>query len=276
MKKFLFILILIFCSQAYGLQLDSICKVKESEYLVTIYQSMENISPQQALKSAKDKAYHKALEFEGINVNASTVFMESQGNKKFKDVFAKYLSTSSKGIIINSTIIEEKKYIENNQVKLKLVLKVLTGKQKEDKDPYFNIQASTNKSTLREGESLSLSITSSQDCYITVLNVQSNNKINTLFPNQFQDNNRLQKNQQLTLPTKKELNFGLDYIVSLLPDKDEDMELLKVIATKKPLTLVIDFEKDQNAFERTLAQLTKKFSHSQKRETGNSTFSLSS
>ena len=75
MKKFLFILILIFCSQAYGLQLDSICKVKESEYLVTIYQSMENISPQQALKSAKDKAYHKALEFEGINVNASTVFM---------------------------------------------------------------------------------------------------------------------------------------------------------------------------------------------------------
>ncbi len=250
MKKFLFILILIFCSQAYGLQLDSICKVKESEYLVTIYQSMENISPQQALKSAKDKAYHKALEFEGINVNASTVFMESQGNKKFKDVFAKYLSTSSKGIIINSTIIEEKKYIENNQVKLKLVLKVLTGKQKEDKDPYFNIQASTNKSTLREGESLSLSITSSQDCYITVLNVQSNNKINTLFPNQFQDNNRLQKNQQLTLPTKKELNFGLDYIVSLLPDKDEDMELLKVIATKKPLTLVIDFEKDQNAFEK--------------------------
>ena len=211
---------------------------------------MENISPQQALKSAKDKAYHKALEFEGINVNASTVFMESQGNKKFKDVFAKYLSTSSKGIIINSTIIEEKKYIENNQVKLKLVLKVLTGKQKEDKDPYFNIQASTNKSTLREGESLSLSITSSQDCYITVLNVQSNNKINTLFPNQFQDNNRLQKNQQLTLPTKKELNFGLDYIVSLLPDKDEDMELLKVIATKKPLTLVIDFEKDQNAFEK--------------------------
>ena len=72
----------------------------------------------------------------------------------------------------------------------------------------------------------------------------------TLFPNQFQDNNRLQKNQQLTLPTKKELNFGLDYIVSLLPDKDEDMELLKVIATKKPLTLVIDFEKDQNAFEK--------------------------
>ncbi len=249
MKKFLPLLLLLF-SHLYGLELDSICKIKDFQYLVTVYQSMENLSPQEALKSAKDKAYNKALEYEGINVNASSVFMESEGNKKFTDIFAKYLSTCSKGTIINSSIVEERKYLKDNEVKLKLVIKVTTGKQKEEKDPYFNLDASTNKTTLREGENLSLSIKCSKDCYITVLNIQSNNKINILFPNQIQDNNFLKKNEELILPTPKEINFGLEYIVSLLPSKEDDMELLKFIATKKPLNLIIDFENDQRAFEK--------------------------
>ncbi len=249
MKKFLPLLLLLF-SHLYGLELDSICKIKDFQYLVTVYQSMENLSPQEALQSAKDKAYNKALEYEGIDVSASSVFIESEGDKKFSDVFAKYLTTNSKGTIINSSIITEKKYIQNNEVRLKLVMKITTGKQKKEKDPYFNIEASTNKTTLREGEALSIKVKSSKDCFITVLNFQSDNKINTVFPNSIQEDNFLKKGAELTLPTSKEVNFGLEYIVNLLPNKKEDMELLKVVATKKPLNIIIDFEHEENSFEK--------------------------
>ena len=97
------------------------------------------------------------------------MIMQTSDNENFKDVFAKYVCSSSSGVIVGSSIIEEKKFVENNRVFLKLVIEVKVGKYKKKKDPYFNIEATLNKDNIREGESLSLSIKSSKNCYITVL-----------------------------------------------------------------------------------------------------------
>ncbi len=248
--KALILLFFLCCVSAYCKNFDEIEKISNSKYLVTIYQSIENITPQEAIKLAKNKAYNKTLDYEEIEVSASSMILQTSENEKFKDIFAKYVCTSSSGTIIGSSILEEKKFVENNRVFLKLVIEVKVGKHKKKKDPYFNIEANLNKDNIREGESLSISVKSSKDCYITVLDIQSNNSINQIFPNQFQSDNYLAKNKTLNLPTEQEIKLGLEYVSSLLEGKDSDLELIKIIATKKPLYLLLDSEDDENQFEK--------------------------
>ena len=198
---------------------------------------IQNITPEEAKDLAILDACKKAIEYySGVEISGRILDIqaESQG-KILLDNFSSLSSQTSTGIVLEKKLIhEEIKSDGNNLVKV-VILRVKVGKQKGEKDPYFTIEPSLNREYFKEGEEIELTIKSTKDCYLTVLNICSNDSVYVIFPNQFRSDNFLRAGEQFFLPNKNEKEIGLTFPVELLPGKDEDVEMLKILATKEKI-----------------------------------------
>ena len=102
-------------------------------------------------------------------------------------------------------------------------------------DPAFQITAKLNREFYKDGEKLEIELKSSKDCYITILNICSNDSVYVLFPNNYRKNNFVKSGEIFQLPNSDDKNIGLYFPVNLLPNKIEDFEMIKLIATKQKI-----------------------------------------
>jgi len=144
-------------------------------------------------------------------------------------------SQTSAGIILEKKLIHEEIKSDGNNLLKVVVLQVEVGKQKGEKDPYFTVESSLNRDYFKDGEEIELTVKSSIDCYLTVINICSNDSVYVIFPNQFRSDNFLRAGEQFNLPNKYEKEIGLTFPVELLPYKNEDVEMLKILATKEKI-----------------------------------------
>ena len=85
--------------------------------------------------------------------------------------------------------------------------------------------------TYAVGETLRLAVKSNEDAYVTVFNIGASGKITQLFPNGYQTNNRIKAGETLEVPSKSsESRIKVTGPVGI--------ELIKVVATSKPVTAV--------------------------------------
>jgi hypothetical protein len=80
------------------------------------------------------------------------------------------------------------------------------------------------------GEMVTLQVRASEDAYITVLEVGTSGKVHIIFPNAYQENNRIQANHVVAIPTD-ESRFRIR--VSGPAGRD----VIKVFATREPLNV---------------------------------------
>ncbi|WP_084456767.1 DUF4384 domain-containing protein [Desulfogranum mediterraneum] len=85
--------------------------------------------------------------------------------------------------------------------------------------------------TYRAGDTVTLSIKPNKDAYLTILDVGTSGKVHIIFPNQFQQDNRVRAGQIVQVPGKKQ-NF--DFRVG----GPVGSELIKVIATTSATPLI--------------------------------------
>lgn len=251
MKKILillFIFISLFaCSQNKTIiqnqspKVESIYQTSEEEIIdlgdgwfeVTASAIIENITPEEAKDEAIKRACKNVIEYyQGVEVNARTLDILSESNERITEFFSQIVNFSSKAIILEKQIINEEIITDGNILKKVVTLKVKIGKQKGEKDPYFNLSTELNKTHFQEGEKLELSITPSQDCYLSIFCLYSNETVSILLPNEYKRNNFAETNKVFKLPSEKDV-FSLT--LGLLPSKNEDTETLIIIATKKPI-----------------------------------------
>ncbi|MDP8210892.1 MAG: DUF4384 domain-containing protein [Candidatus Stygibacter australis] len=207
-------------------------------FLVTASIEIANISPEEARDKAIEKASKRALEYFGVEVGSRTLSFKAETNNKINvDHFSNLIKLTSSGIILKKEIVESKTEVHGEDIYEIVVMKILLGKQKGERDPYFKLNADLNKNYYVENENIEIEITPSIDCYLTVIFISSDESVGTVFPNKYSPNNFAEAGQKLTLPTEKEKSMGIKYKVTLLPNKDEDTELVKVIATKKPISI---------------------------------------
>lgn len=84
--------------------------------------------------------------------------------------------------------------------------------------------------TYRVGEAVTLSISPAEDAYITVLNVGSSGRVAVLYPNHFQKERKVRGRRTVRVPARRskwEIKVG----------GPAGFDVIKVIASKKPLTL---------------------------------------
>ena len=76
----------------------------------------------------------------------------------------------------------------------------------------FKLELKSYSDNYRIGETISFSIKSEQDCYLTVLNKGTTGKATVLFPNAFHPDNYIKKNTMILLPSESLMPVDALYI----------------------------------------------------------------
>ncbi len=203
-----------------------------------------HITPEEAREKAIDKACNQALESYGVDVTGRKLYIVGEDAEKVtRDDYLNLTEQTTQGIILDKKVISEQIITIGNAIFSRVTVHVKIGQQKGEKDPYFSLDASLNKEHFQEYETLEISCVASKDCYITILNICSNDTVYVLFPNQYREYNFVQTGEEFKFPNKADKNIGISLPVQLLPGKITDSEIIKIIATKELLNLV-EFKSD--------------------------------
>ncbi len=245
-KIFFIILLLIyfssiFCQDSIQFQ-PEIKELGDGWFEVSASVIIENITPEEAKNMAIRIACQMAIEqFSGLEVSGRTTLIHAEsGNKVELEHFLKLSNQVSQGIILEKQIIDEQIITTNNISRKKITIRVKVGKQEGERDAFFYLDANLNKDYFKEGDEIEIEFTPSKDCYIIILNIMSDENVATLFPNEYRNNNFLKANKTFKLPNADDRQKGIKYIVGLLPNKTEDSEIIKIIATKEPINFLIN------------------------------------
>ncbi len=255
MKHFLFLIITLvvfgcsFNKQNISTQPKEIFSVyqniSKSEFLdlgngwfqITESVTIENITPEEANEMAVQKACKRAIEyFSGIEIKGQIISIQAENqNEILVDNFSSITQQTARGIIIEKEILKNEIISKGNQLLKVVTIKLKVDKQKGERDPAFQITTDLNREHFRDGEEMELSVKSSKDCYLTILNICSNDSVYVIFPNKFRNDNFIKSGDSFQLPNSNDKKNGVCFPVNLLPNKNEDFEMIKVIATKQKI-----------------------------------------
>jgi len=198
---------------------------------------IENITPEEAKERAIQRACKKAIEyFSGIEVIGRVINIQAENqNQILIDNFSSITQQTAQGIIIEKEILKNEILSKGNKLLKVITIKVKVDKQKGEKDPSFMLTSEINREYFKDGGEMELSIKSSKDCYLTILNICSNDSVYVIFPNEYRKDNFVKSGELFQLPNSKDKEIGLYFPVNLLPNKNEDIEMVKVIATKRKI-----------------------------------------
>jgi len=257
-KLYLMVLLVSVCVLLFSEQ-PQIINLSNDWYEVTVSVPIVNITPVQAREQAIQKACQMAIEqFAGIEVTGRTSLIQSESNNEITmDHFSKLTNQVSNGIILEKKLIKEENITENNLLYKCVTVKLKVGKQQGESDPYFSLDASLNKTYFQESEELFLRVTPTKDCYLTILNIMSDENVVTIFPNQYRDDNFAKAGDVFELPNQSDIKQGIMFKVNLLPEKFKDAEIIKIIATKEPVSIKInsDFNTAFEALQNWLVKI---------------------
>ena len=216
-----------------------------------------NITPEEAREQAILLACENALEYyTGVDVKGRKIYIIGEDTEKVtRDDYIHITDQTMQGIILDRKVVSEKIITIDNAIFSRVTVHVKIGQQKGEKDPYFSLDASLNKEHFQEYETLEISCIPSKDCYVTILNICSNDTVYVLFPNKYREDNLVKAGDTFEMPSEQDRNIGLSLPVKLLPGKITDSEIIKIIATKENLNLV-EFKNDM-IYGTCMATLTK-------------------
>jgi hypothetical protein len=155
--------------------------------------------------------------------------------------------TSSDGTVLHrATAPDVEKLVEDFKPSVEnAVIKKWLASLKNPNPP-FKIRVWTDKGdnpVYRVGDAATFEFTSEQDCYLTLLNVDTGGAITMLFPNRFHPDNKIIANKVYTIPSE-------DMKFRIRAQGPPGRELLKAIATTEPIRLPgLDVSKLNNTQE---------------------------
>jgi hypothetical protein len=109
-------------------------------------------------------------------------------------------------------------------------------------DPAFKIDLDLNKKVYETGNEVVFHVKASKDCYLTILNLAADDSVYVLFPNDLRRDCRMNGGSESDFPSTEDRDGGLRIKVASLPGHDEDIEMVKVIATEQNVPFLEGFE----------------------------------
>jgi len=215
---------------------ETLKELGDGWYEVMGTSSLENITLEQAKRKAQNNACRDAIEhFSGVQVSSSSSYVFGESERKDIDKYSQIINSVSAGIILEKIPISEN-MVEGRFI-IEVKLKVKVGQQKGKPDPKFKLRSTLDREYYKHGEEMTISVTPSMDCYLNILNFSSNDSVYILFPNKLLKNNFIRSGENFLLPSDKDRDRGIRFRVGLLPGKDEDLEMIKILATKENIPL---------------------------------------
>lgn len=185
-------------------------------------------------ESAYNDAREKAVKQSGIRILSA--FSEIQSGSKTDVSFARqmYVVGLSNGLIAHEDTIQPARLLPGEITGNKPLYEVrlrIKVQSSAPSDPYFSVSISMNpeRQQYRLGDRVSLDVTATQDCYVTVFCISADNKLYLVFPNRDRSKNHAKANVTLKL--------GL-FEMGLPPGLKQAGEQLFAVATKKEFPFV--------------------------------------
>jgi hypothetical protein len=197
-----------------------------------------HITVEQARQLAWDQALVDALSQASLEVTGATMMKIDEGGEGKDDQFSQFVRTATRGrIVAVDTLFDEAEQrtvvgSERRELVYRVAMRAQVQPEMGRPDPGFQLELNLNKELFADGETLSLELTASRNCYITLFNLYANDSLLVLLPNELLRDNHLQAEKTLSVPSP---NAGWTLPVGLLPGRETDREMLLAVATKSEI-----------------------------------------
>lgn len=191
---------------------------------------------QEALQRARDEAVVRAA---GVRVAAQQLRLRSeQVDGTVRDGFSSLVETSTEGRIVDEQV-TYRTSLENEIPIYEATLVAVVALEDGARDPGFTLDLVTDPATrtLRDGEPLSLEVTASRRCYLTLIQIGSDGTLELLLPNRFVAETAIDAGRTIRIPAK---SAGFQFRARLPEGRERERERLLAVATLEPVTFTLD------------------------------------
>lgn len=197
---------------------------------------IENVTKDEARKLAIANARREAIEkVVGVDILSETMVINY-------NVAGDIIRTIPHGKVIDQNITNEEIELIPAQKKgeapflaYKVTMRVKVAKEKGKADTFFRLKAEINRTVFKQGDLMSLKVTPSKDCYISIFNILEDETAIILFPNRFRQDNFVKANTDFNFPSEADRQKGITLEAYLNEGKDKVDEIFHIIALKEPL-----------------------------------------
>ena len=212
-----------------------------------------HITREEAMKKALKDAREQAIMF-AVGVKLQSEILDIQRAYISGDTEAAHQSfTDISQHTSSGKIVEEKRpkwetYLMDNPAggpRITVYRCILQAKVEKEKgwiDPDFQVSLTLNRLIFRDGDEVTMEISATKDCYLTVLDIAANDTVIVLLPHQYRADNFIKAGATTVLPNEEERSIGIHYRAHLPKGAEQTTESIKVIATKKPYRLRLAWE----------------------------------
>ena len=208
--------------------------------------AIQNISSEEAKTIALRNARLDAIEQVcGVSLQAETMVMDFQTAGDFIHSISYGQVVEEKDKNWDTITLPAENPNDPPILIYKITMQAKVVSREEKPDPAFKINLKLNRTTYQSGDEVIFNIKTTQDCYLTILNLAANDSVYILFPNKFVEDNFFEKNSSIQIPNKKNREQGFHIRVKTLPGFNKNSEVVKVIATKQRIDFIekIDLSK---------------------------------
>ncbi len=162
-----------------------------------------------------------------------------------------FIHSVSFGQIISEKIVEETVAVEQaalNQpphLTYRVKMDIRVNCQSGQPDPSFRIQLTSNKKTFVSGEELILTVKSTRDCYLTIVNYAADGKVYLLMPGTLLEDNFLKAGEAMEIPNAAQRENGIHLSMATLPGSTASSEVIQVIATRRKIDFLDELQEEQ-------------------------------
>jgi hypothetical protein len=186
-----------------------------------------------------DKAKKEILEYKGAKVTASLFNLKLYDRLNDNSIYQASIQSRAEGYITEFQIITKAKKLVagGDYTRIIIYAKAKYEKIKGNTDPAFNLTVQLNKRLFITGDQMEITINSSQEGFITVYSFDKDGKAFPLFPNSFNQNNKIRAKSAFMLPTKLEKDASASYHMFLAEGVSDSLEFVRVIVTAEPFSM---------------------------------------
>jgi hypothetical protein len=201
---------------------------------------LKDMSLDEVRGRARDEARRNAIEQAvGVFVRSASVLHNSQ-------ITDELISSVSRGVIEQEQwtneeiqeVKEEKKRSGPAMAMYRTTVKAQVRPVRVERRAGFDVRGGLNKTVFQDNEEALIKIRSTQPAYLHVFSVTQDGGVTLLLPNKFVERNQIAPDQEVMFPNDTLRALGVRLRVSLPKGAKKAQEYIKIIATRKPISLV--------------------------------------
>jgi len=205
---------------------------------------IQNISNEEAQVIAKRKARLNAIEKVcGVQLQAESLVKDFMLAGDFIHSIAYGHVVDEKNMQWQTESIPPEDPSAPPVIKLTVTMEAKVKPVEDNPDPSFKVNLQLNRKSFDSGDEVIFTISSTRDCYITIINLAANDSVYVLYPNTYHKDNLITSKEKLIFPSRSDRESGFHVRVSALQEHKKDTEIVKVIATKKKVDFLFDIAK---------------------------------